>query len=231
MTNIVQNIKSINSRLQTATQNAGRDPKAVTLLAVSKKQPESAIRTAYACGLRRFGENYLQEALEKQSQLADLNDIEWHFIGPVQSNKTRNIAENFDWLHTIDRIKIAERLSKQRPATMKPLNVCLQVNIDNEPSKSGVLPNALTELASATAALPNLNLRGLMAIPRASNCPNEQRRAFRQLAELLTALQARLPQLTELNTLSMGMSGDLEAAIAEGATLIRIGTDIFGTRN
>ncbi|HLS99742.1 MAG TPA: YggS family pyridoxal phosphate-dependent enzyme [Porticoccaceae bacterium] len=227
MTNITANINRVRERLDNAARAAGRDPAAITLLAVSKTQPAASIRAAHAGGLRDFGENYLQEALDKIALLRDLADIRWHFIGPIQSNKTRAIAEHFAWAHGVDRLKIAERLSQQRPAALPPLNVCLQVNIDGEASKSGVAPEALPALADAVAALPGLRLRGLMAIPAPSDDAAAQRAPFFRLAQQLATLRARLPGL---DTLSMGMSDDLEAAIAEGSTLVRVGTAIFGPR-
>jgi len=229
MPNIAKNINSITKRIQSASKESGRNSDEIALLAVSKKHSADAIRCAYQSGLRRFGENYLQEALQKQSELNDINDIEWHFIGPVQSNKTRKIAENFDWLHTLDRIKVAQRISEQRPANLPPMNVCLQINIDYEDSKAGVTADELTELAAAIAKLPNIKLRGLMAIPNADNNEAQQHTAFAGVSKLLKSLQ-RSPELAHMDTLSMGMSGDMNAAIAEGSTLVRIGTDIFGAR-
>jgi len=201
-----------------------RDPADVGLLAVSKTQPAAAIREAFAAGLRDFGENYLQEALDKQAALADLA-LTWHFIGPIQSNKTKPIAEHFAWVHSVDRLKIAQRLSDQRPAGLPPLNVCLQVNVSGEASKSGCAPEDLQPLAQAVAGLPRLHLRGLMCIPAPSDDPAEQHAAFARLRALRDALGLGL------DTLSMGMSQDLEAAIAEGATWVRIGTALFGARD
>ncbi len=202
----------------------GREPATVGLLAVSKTQPAAAIRDAFAAGLRDFGENYLQEALDKQAELSEL-PLTWHFIGPIQSNKTKSIAEHFDWVHSVDRLKIAQRLSDQRPAELSPLNICLQVNVSGEASKSGCAPEELLQLAQAVAAMPQLRLRGLMCIPAPSEDPAEQRAAFARLR----ALRDELP--LPLDTLSMGMSQDLEAAIAEGATWVRIGTALFGARD
>jgi len=185
------------------------------------------MKELHGCGQRAFGESYVQEALIKQAALADL-PLEWHFIGPIQSNKTRAIAESFDWVHSVFRLRTAERLSAQRPAGRPPLNVCIQVNIDREDSKSGALPEELAELAHAVAALPALRLRGLMAIPRPSDDPAVQRDSFRRVRELFEQLRGEgLP----LDTLSMGMSDDLEAAVMEGATLVRVGTAIFGARS
>lgn len=226
MTNFRDRLNRVQARIRAAAQQAGRDPAAVQLLAVSKTRPAADIREAFGCGQRRFGENYLQEALDKQQQLLDLT-IEWHFIGPLQSNKTRAIAENFDWVHSVDRLKVARRLSEQRPADRPPLNICVQVNLDREASKSGVMPEALDSLLESLQPLPNIQVRGLMAIPAARRDPQQQRQALQPLADALARLQPRHPQL---DTLSMGMSGDLEAAISAGATLVRIGTDLFGPR-
>ncbi len=223
---IAKNIAKLENRIRIASQNCGRDPATVSLLAVSKTKPVAAIREAATAGHRAFGENYLQEALEKMDALADL-PLCWHFIGPLQSNKTRPVAERFDWVHSVDRLKIARRLSEQRPAALPPLNLCLQVNISGEQSKAGIELAALPALAVEVAALPRVALRGLMAIPAPCDDPDAQREPFARLREALNKLQIDIPGL---DTLSMGMSGDLEAAIAEGATLVRIGTDIFGPR-
>ncbi len=228
--NIANNITRVSERIDHATKKHHRLPTGITLLAVSKGQSAAAINSAYQCGLRHFGESYLQESLPKIEALAAQKDITWHFIGPLQNNKTRKITERFDWVHTIDRIKTANRLSGQRPADKNPLNVCLQVNIDDEPTKAGVSPEALPELAMAVAELPNLRLRGLMAIPRPSVEVTEQRQAFARVAALLNELRQLDPALAALDTLSMGMSADLEAAIGEGATIVRVGTGIFGSR-
>jgi hypothetical protein len=195
---------------------------------VSKTQPAAAVRAAHAAGQRAFGENYVQEGLAKIEALADLRpELEWHLIGPLQSNKTRVVAEAFDWVHSIDRLKIAQRLSEQRPAWAAPLQVCLQVNVSGEDSKSGVAPAGLPALAQAVAALPRLRLRGLMAIPEPAGDEAAQRLPHHALRELLEALHQ---QGLALDTLSMGMSADLEAAVLEGATLVRVGTAIFGER-
>lgn len=200
----------------------------VTLLAVSKTMPAEAVREAFDAGQRAFGENYVREGLDKIAALADLrSQIEWHLIGPLQSNKTREVAEQFDWVHSVDRMRIAERLSAQRPAALPPLDVCLQVNISGEASKSGVVPADLPALARAVAALPNLRLRGLMAIPEPAQGDAAQRAPHRALRALADALRS---EGLALDTLSMGMSADLEAAVAEGATMVRIGTAIFGAR-
>lgn len=210
-------------RVRLAAEKYQRQPESVRILAVSKTRSAKEVREAAALGLRAFGENYLQEARDKMEQLRDLA-LEWHFIGPIQSNKTRPIAEAFDWVHSVDREKVARRLSEQRPASMSPLQICLQVNVSGEASKAGVSPEALPELARTVAELPHLQLRGLMAIPAATEDPGAQRRAFAALRHCLEGLPPGL------DTLSMGMSGDLEAAIAEGSTLVRIGTDLFGPR-
>jgi len=197
------------------------------LLAVSKTFPAAAVRALYACGQRAFGENYVQEAVGKRAALADLTDVQWHLIGPLQSNKTRDVAERFDWVETVDRAKIAQRLSAQRPAGMAPLNVLIEVNVSGESTKSGVAPNDVLPVARAIAALPNLALRGIMGIPAPTAEPAAARAQFRALAGCLAALQ---DAGFAVDTLSMGMSADLEAAIAEGATQVRVGTAIFGAR-
>ncbi|WP_122864705.1 YggS family pyridoxal phosphate-dependent enzyme [Pseudomonas viridiflava] len=224
MSTIAANISTLEQRIRTASLAAQRDPTSVGLLAVSKTKPSSALREAYAAGLRDFGENYLQEALGKQAELADL-PLCWHFIGPIQSNKTRAIAENFAWVHSVDRLKIAQRLSEQRPEGQEPLNICIQVNVSGEASKSGCTPEDLPALAAAISALPRLKLRGLMAIPEPTEDQAEQAAAFAAVRALQDQLD--LP----LDTLSMGMSHDLEAAIAQGATWVRIGTALFGARD
>jgi pyridoxal phosphate enzyme (YggS family) len=224
MSTIAENISTLAERIDNAAQAVQRDPASVGLLAVSKTKPAGDLREAYAAGLRDFGENYLQEALGKQSELSGLPLI-WHFIGPIQSNKTRAIAENFAWVHSVDRLKIAQRLSEQRPADLPPLNICIQVNVSGEASKSGCTPQDLPALAQAIGALPNLRLRGLMAIPEPTEDSDEQNAAFAAVRTLQD--QLNLP----LDTLSMGMSHDLEAAIAQGATWVRIGTALFGARD
>ncbi|WEL55279.1 YggS family pyridoxal phosphate-dependent enzyme [Pseudomonas kermanshahensis] len=224
MSTIADNLSALAARIASAAQAAGRDPASIQLLAVSKTKPASAIREIYAAGVRDVGENYLQEALTKQEALRDLPLI-WHFIGPIQSNKTKAIAEHFDWVHSVDRLKIAQRLSEQRPAALAPLNICLQVNVSGEDSKSGCAPSDLPALAEAVAKLPNLRLRGLMAIPE----PTDDRAAQEAAFASLRTLQQRLG--LGLDTLSMGMSHDLEAAIAQGATWVRIGTALFGARD
>ena len=224
MTTIADNITTVAARIAAAAQAAGRDSASIGLLAVSKTKPAAAVREAHAAGLRDFGENYLQEALGKQAELTDL-PLCWHFIGPIQSNKTRAIAEHFDWVHSVDRLKIAQRLSVQRPADLAPLNICIQVNVSGEASKSGCTPADLPALAAAISALPNLKLRGLMAIPEPTEERAEQDAAFATVRTLQDSLN--LP----LDTLSMGMSHDLESAIAQGATWVRIGTALFGARD
>ncbi|MDN3523901.1 YggS family pyridoxal phosphate-dependent enzyme [Halomonas sabkhae] len=225
-----ESLDAARARLAAALQAARRPEGEARLLAVSKTKPAAMIREAWGLGLREFGENYVQEALDKQAELDDLSDIVWHFIGPLQTNKSRSVAEHFSWVHSIDRERLARRLDAQRPATLPPLNVCLQVNISNEASKSGVTLDELPALAACVQALPNLQLRGLMAIPAQYDDPDAQRRPFRQLREALDALREHLPE-APLDTLSMGMSNDMEAAVMEGATLVRLGTAIFGTRH
>lgn len=227
--NIVESLENARNRLRTALTNAGRDPASAHLLAVSKTQPAASVRQAFEAGQREFGENYVQEALDKQAALADLDAIVWHFIGPLQSNKTRAVAEHFQWVHTLDRERIARRLAAQRPPALGPLDVCLQVNVSGEASKSGVAPSDLPALADVVATLPQLRLRGLMTLPAPSDELATQRRPFAELRELLASLRQRHPQ-APLDTLSMGMSGDLEAAVLEGATWVRLGTAIFGQR-
>lgn len=227
MTDIAHNLETVRTRIATAARAAERDPSAITLLAVSKGHPAHAIRTARRAGQQAFGESYVQEALAKMAELVDIQ-AQWHFIGPLQSNKTKDVAEHFDWVHSVERLKIAERLSRQRPPQLPPLNVCIQVNSSGEISKAGIGPAQAPELARAILALPNLRLRGLMTIPARESDPDAQRRPFAQLRCLLDELSAQLSR--PLDTLSMGMSDDLEAAILEGATVVRIGTAIFGAR-
>ena len=224
MSTIAKNIAKVRTRIREAAQACGRDPQTVGLLAVSKTKPAAAVREAHACGQSDFGENYLQEALNKQAELSDL-PLTWHFIGPIQSNKTRPIAEHFAWVHSVDRLKIAQRLSEQRPTQMPPLNICLQVNVSGEASKSGCTPDELPALAKAVSQLPNLRLRGLMTIPEPTSDVAQQHAACARLRQLRDDLNL------ELDVLSMGMSDDLEAAIAEGATWVRIGTALFGARD
>jgi len=201
----------------------------ITLLAVSKFHPAASVAEAHAAGLLAFGENYVQEGLDKRAELAGLQPVPtWHLIGPLQSNKTRPVAEAFDWVHTVDRLKVAERLNAQRPPALPRLNVCLQVNVSGEDSKSGVAPADLPALAEAVMALPRLRLRGLMSIPAPVPDPERQRVPHRRLRELLTEIESGLG--IGMDTLSMGMSDDLESAVAEGSTMVRIGTAIFGSR-
>ena len=227
MTTIASNLQAVRNAIAAAAAGANRVPGDIVLLAVSKTFPPEAMREAYHAGQTSFAESYVQEALEKIVALDDL-PIEWHFIGPIQSNKTRAIAENFAWVHGVGRLKIAERLSVQRPQNLPPLNVCLQVNVSGENSKSGVAPDEVAGLAQAVARLPQLRLRGLMAVPAPEEGLTAQRKPFAQLRELLQRLNA---QGMALDTLSMGMSHDLEAAVLEGATIVRIGTAIFGKRD
>ena len=227
MTAILSNLQATREAIEQAAKAAQRNVAEVHLLAVSKTFPATAVREAYLAGQTAFGENYLQEALDKMSELRDL-PLEWHFIGPIQSNKTRAIAENFAWVHSVDRSKIAERLSAQRPPQLPPLNVCLQVNVSGEESKSGVAPDEVGQLAHEVARLPHLKLRGLMSIPSPAVDETAQRRPFAQMQTLLGQLNT---QGMALDTLSMGMSHDYPAAILEGATIVRVGTAIFGSRN
>lgn len=224
MSNIADNIGLVTERIRAAARAVQRNETSVHLLAVSKTKPAQAVREAYAAGMRDFGENYLQEALGKQADLTDL-PLSWHFIGPIQSNKTRAIAENFAWVHSVDRLKIAQRLSEQRPADLPPLNICIQVNVSGESSKSGCTPADLPALATAIQALPRLTLRGLMAIPEPTDDRAAQDAAFAAVRDLQASLDLGL------DTLSMGMSHDLESAIAQGATWVRIGTALFGARD
>ncbi len=217
----------LQTRLRRAEQRCGRPSHSVQLLAVSKTIPAEIIRYAAQLGQQAFGENYQQEAADKQAHLSDLN-LCWHFIGPLQSNKSRTIAENFSWLQSLDRLKLARRLSDQRPENMAPLNICLQVNISGEQSKSGVMPSELSRLAAAVTELPRLTLRGLMALPAPCNNVDQQRRVFASVHGLYQGL---VDEGHKLDTLSMGMSGDLEAAVAEGATMVRIGSALFGARD
>lgn len=230
MGSIGSNLQEVKRRIAAASASAGRDANSVTLLAVSKTFPAQAVREAFALGQRDFGENYVQESLDKIAALADLRgQLRWHLIGPLQSNKTRPVAEAFDWVHSVDRLKIAQRLAEQRPAWLPPLQLCLQVNVSGEASKSGVAPAELPALAQAVAALPGqrVRLRGLMSIPEPAADPLAQRQPHRQLRELLAALH---DQGLALDTLSMGMSADIEAAVAEGSTLVRVGSALFGQR-
>jgi pyridoxal phosphate enzyme (YggS family) len=227
MTAIVSNLQAVHHAIMQAAQAAERDSAGIILLAVSKTFSASALREAYQAGQREFGENYVQEALDKISELRDLQ-IVWHFIGPIQSNKTRVIAENFAWVHGVDRLKIAQRLSEQRPPDLPPLNICLQVNVSGEESKSGVAPQDVVDLARAVSQLPHLLLRGLMAIPAPEDNEAAQRKPYAQLRKLSQEIRAHG---IVLDTLSMGMSHDFQAAINEGSTIVRVGTAIFGARD
>ena len=234
MSTIAANLQAVEATINAAVAASGRPRSTVQLLAVSKTFPAQAVLEAIAAGQRAFGENYLQEGVEKIADVARAQPaqpdtpVEWHFIGPIQSNKTRPIATSFAWVHTVERLKIAQRLSEQRPPHMGPLNICLQVNISGEATKSGAKPEELPELARQVALLPNLRLRGLMAIPEPQTDPALQRAAFAKLRSLGEALRAGG---LAIDTLSMGMSGDMEAAILEGATIVRVGSAIFGDRN
>lgn len=233
MATIPDNIQHVRQRIAAACAEAGRPLDSVQLMCVGKTRTAADLRQAIAAGERCFGENYVQEGLAKLAELADLRHrIEWHLIGPLQTNKTRAVAEAFDWVDSVDRLKIAQRLSDQRPAQLPPLQLCLQVNISAEASKSGLLPDEVAEVARAVAALPRLRLRGLMAIPAPAADAAAQRAPHRALRELLQRVRAACPALgADFDTLSMGMSDDLDAAIAEGATVVRIGTAVFGARD
>jgi pyridoxal phosphate enzyme (YggS family) len=241
MPKIENNISSVTQRVKQAARDAQRDPAEVLLLAVSKTRSAEDIRCAIDAGLTNFGENYVQEALEKIALLNNLSkelgdelgreNLHWHFIGPLQSNKTRVVAENFDWVHSVDRLKIAQRLSEQRPAELGPLNICLQVNIDSEASKSGFSNDETLSAALEIIKLPNLRLRGLMAIPQPQQTVEKQKIAFAGLYNLRDQINRSLDNSEKLDTLSMGMSNDLEAAISQGSTMVRVGTDIFGKRD
>jgi pyridoxal phosphate enzyme (YggS family) len=245
MTTIADNLQRVRERIATACNAAGRDPRGVTLLAVSKTFGADAVRDAMAAGQRAFGENYIQEAVDKIAAVRDWDaesrstagagtsaePVEWHCIGPIQSNKTRLVAENFDWAHTVDRLKIAERLSAQRPEHLGPLQVCIQVNIDGGPTKSGVVPEEAPALVQAVAALPRLVVRGLMTIPEPAPDFEAQRRVHARTRELFDHIASRhLAELKQFDTLSMGMTADIEAAVHAGSTMVRVGTAIFGER-
>jgi len=231
MSTIAANLQAVEAAIQSACDAAGRPRSTVQLLAVSKMFPPEAVLEAVDAGQRAFGENYLQEGVDKIAAVAKARPglaLEWHFIGPIQSNKTRPIAASFDWVHTVERLKIAQRLSEQRPPELGPLNICLQVNISGEATKSGVTPSELPELARAVAALPNLRLRGLMAIPEPQDDPELQRVPFARLRALARAI---VDDGIFVDTLSMGMSADLHAAVLEGASIVRVGSAIFGARH
>jgi len=229
MTTISERLQAAKAGIKAAAADCGRNPDTIRLLAVSKAHPAEKIREAHAAGQHSFGENYLQEALDKQAQLTNL-DIEWHFIGPIQSNKTQAIAQHFDWVHGVDRLKIAERLAAARPENMPPLQVCIQVNVSGELSKSGVAPEEAFPLAETIARLPRLQLRGIMSIPAPTPDIALQRKQFSLVHDVFEKLKTHLPDTLSLDTLSMGMSEDFPAAIAEGATIVRIGSAIFGAR-
>lgn len=227
MISIADNVKNVSQRIQKATKLASREENSVQLLAVTKTRSPEELKTAIQTGLTQFGENYLQEALTKINALQQ-HDLVWHFIGPIQSNKTRAIAENFDWVHSVDRLKVAQRLSAQRPETLKPLNICIQVNINDESSKSGIPLSELGALSKAIAELPNLTLKGLMTIPASSQHEDALRNSFSEMHCAFESLKQTYPSV---DTLSMGMSGDIETAIEEGSTMVRVGTALFGQRN
>jgi pyridoxal phosphate enzyme (YggS family) len=227
MKDLKAKLDKVRSRIESACEKAGRKPSEITVLAVSKRHPAASIRQLHKLGLSAFGENYMQEAVEKQAQLADLG-LEWHFIGPVQSNKTRELAQYFDWVQSADREKVLRRLSAQRPESLPKLNICIQVNIDREEQKAGVLPENVEELAHFALGLPNLRLRGLMAIPRLGSADHDPTDSYRRMKDLfLSLIDAGIP----MDTLSMGMSADLKNAIMMGSTMLRIGTDLFGARS
>ncbi|MDU6388248.1 MAG: YggS family pyridoxal phosphate-dependent enzyme [Pantoea sp.] len=228
MTSIQHNLQQLRQRIRAAATQCGRDPEEVTLLAVSKTKPASAVEEAIAAGQLAFGENYVQEGVEKIEALAAHPQVEWHFIGPLQSNKSRLVAEHFAWCHTVDRLKIAQRLNDQRPDALPPLNVLIQVNISDENSKSGIMLEDLPELAQQVAALPRLQLRGLMAIPAPESDYARQLAVCQRMADAFRQLKQHYP---DVDTLSLGMSDDMEAAIAAGSTMVRIGTAIFGARD
>ncbi len=230
MNDIAHNLAQVRDKISAAATRCGRAPEEVTLLAVSKTKPASAIAEAIAAGHRAFGENYVQEGVDKIRYFQELgnSDLQWHFIGPLQSNKSRLVAEHFDWCHTLDRLRIATRLSEQRPAGLAPLNVLIQINISDENSKSGIALNELDTLAAEVASLPGLTLRGLMAIPAPESSYERQFAVAQQMAVAFEALKARY---STVDTLSLGMSDDMEAAIAAGSTMVRIGTAIFGARD
>jgi hypothetical protein len=238
MPKIENNISAVSQRIEQAAQNADRDAAEILLLAVSKTRSTADIRCAINAGLTNFGENYVQEAVKKiallnetQNKVQREKPLQWHFIGPLQSNKTRVVAENFSWVHSVDRLKIAQRLSEQRPAELGPLNICLQINIDNEATKSGFSADQALAAAREIIQLPNLRLRGLMAIPLSQKTVEKQKIAFYALHNLRNQINQSLDNSEKLDTLSMGMSNDLEAAISQGSTMVRVGTDIFGKRD
>lgn len=224
---IYNNLQTVRAQIGAACAQCGRNPDEVALLAVSKTMAADAVRQAYAAGQRQFGENYIQEGVDKVQQLADLDGVVWHMIGPIQSNKTRDVAAHFDWVHSIDRLKIAQRLAEQRPAHLPPLNVCIQVNIDGGINKSGVVPSDALALALQVQALPQLQLRGIMAIPEPTTDLIANSLVFASVKALFFDLKT---QCADMDTLSMGMSADMQAAISQGSTMVRVGTAIFGQR-
>jgi hypothetical protein len=226
MNNLKENLDNIRARIAAACEKAGRQPSEIRLLAVSKKHSADRIRRLHALGQSAFGENYVQEALHKIGELAPLG-IEWHFIGPLQSNKTREVAGNFQWAQSVDRLKLLRRLSAQRPEDMPPLNVCIQVNIDREPQKAGVMPEGAEELVKEAMEMPRLRLRGLMTIPEMATDLHDPGESYERMRRLYTDLRG---VASDMDTLSMGMSGDLESAILHGSTMVRIGTDLLGPR-
>jgi len=226
MNNLKENLHNVRTRVTSACKNAGRNPSEIAILAVSKKHPVELIHALFELGQSSFGENYVQEACAKMEQLPRA-DIEWHFIGPLQSNKTREVAQHFQWVQSVDRVKILHRLSSQRPASEPDLNICIQVNIDREPQKAGIMPEQVKEFVHAALDLPKLRLRGLMTIPQAASTLHDPSESYMRMEALYLEL---IEDGTDLDTLSMGMSGDLEAAIMHGSTMIRIGTDLFGPR-
>lgn len=227
MQTIADRLTNARQEIEHAIANAHRPAHCVRLLAVSKTKPVSDITAAYEAGQRQFGENYIQEGVSKIEQLKTLTDIEWHMIGPIQSNKTKLVAEHFDWVQSVDRLKIARRLNEQRPAHLPPLNVCIQLNVEQEATKSGIVPDELSDIVDAITAMPNLRLRGLMAIPAANVGETQQRETLSRLQTLYEQLQAKVDGI---DTLSVGMSNDMTLAIAHGSTMVRIGTAIFGAR-
>jgi pyridoxal phosphate enzyme (YggS family) len=226
MNNLKENLDNVRARVASACKKAGRNPSEIAILAVSKRHPADRISALYQLGQSSFGENYVQEALAKMKQVPHA-DIEWHFIGPLQSNKTREVAQHFHWVQSVDRIKILRRLSTQRPAALPDLNICIQVNIDREPQKAGIMPELVKEFVQASLALPGLRLRGLMTIPEAASALHDPSESYRRMEVLFQNL---IEDGVELDTLSMGMSGDMEAAIMNGSTMVRIGTDLLGMR-
>jgi pyridoxal phosphate enzyme (YggS family) len=226
MNNLKENLNNVHARVASACEKAGRSPSEISILAVSKRHSIDRIRALYALGQASFGENYVQEALTKIQEFSS-DPVEWHFIGPLQSNKTREVAANFQWVQSVGRIKVMRRLSSQRPAGVPALNICIQVNIDREPQKAGVMPEDLIEMAQAARDLPQLRMRGLMAIPMAVSAQHDPADSYRKMHSLFHQL---LDKGFELDTLSMGMSADLEPAIMNGSTMVRIGTDLFGSR-